>query len=61
MGIKQCTVKSSKVQENEYGSHFQVDLKDYAEPAKKTPWYQVEIGEQRRYGIMQSTHFTTLL
>lgn len=35
MGIKQCTLKSSKAQEKEYGSYFQVDLKDYAE--RKTP------------------------
>lgn len=43
MGIKQCTLKSSKAQEKEYGSYFQVDLKDYAErkTPKKTSWHQV--------------------
>lgn len=43
MGIKPRTVKSSKVQEKEYGSYFQSDLKDYAdrEAAKKTSRHEV--------------------
>lgn len=31
MGIEQRTVKSSKAHEKEYGSYFQMNLKDYTE------------------------------
>lgn len=31
MGIKQYSVKRSKTHEKEYGSYFQMNLKDYTE------------------------------
>lgn len=43
MGIKQYSVKSSKTHEKEYGSYFQMNLKDYTEKetAKKASWREV--------------------